>query len=364
MSGPTTDLLKSALSALHYSGAGAMLAPWTRGLGAVLMLHQVNPDPVQAFEPNSILRITPDFLEATIRSCIEAGFDFVTLDEMRLRLSEPAPAATGRRFLSVTLDDAYRDNLTYAVPIFRRYGVPYTIYAPTDYIDGRGELWWLALEGIIRNRTSIDVTIGQRRYAMRLTEPALKDRAFAKIYWHLRRLPEAEARDVMRQLCAANGIDLPGLCSALIMNWEELRQVAADPLATIGAHTRRHMALRHLSDADARDEITGSVARLEKELGRPCRHFCFPYGDTLAVSPRDVSLCGELGLATAVTTCKGLIKPAHAQLLTSLPRLSLNGDYQEPHYVRVLLDGAPFAALDAATGVRAKLTPARKVAAA
>lgn len=363
MSGPTTDILKTALSALHYSGTSAMLAPWTRGLGAVLMLHQVNPNPVQAFEPNGILRITPDFLETTIRNCTEAGFDFVTLDEMRVRLLDPA-ASSGRRFLSVTLDDAYRDNLTYAAPIFRRYGVPYTIYAPTDYIDGRGELWWLALETIIRERSSIDVTIGQRRYNLRLTEEALKDRAFRKIYWHLRRIPEVEARAIVRALCAENGIDLARQCAALIMNWDELREIAADPLATIGAHTRRHMALRHMSDADARDEITGSIARIEKELGRPCRHFCFPYGDALAISPREFSLCREAGAATAVTTCKGLIKPEHAQTLASLPRLSLNGDYQEPHYVRVLLDGAPFAALDAAMGVRARLKSARAQATA
>jgi peptidoglycan/xylan/chitin deacetylase (PgdA/CDA1 family) len=362
MSSPSTELVKSALSALHYSGAGSMLAPWTRGLGAILMLHQVNPDPVLAFEPNHILRITPEFLEATLRGCIEAGFDFVPLDEMRSRLVDPE-IRSSRRFLSVTLDDAYRDNLTYAAPVFRRYGVPYTIYAPTDYIDGHGELWWLALEHVLRARSSIDVTIRERRYNLRLKEDVQRDRAFNRIYWHLRRIPETEARAIVRKLCAETGVDLPGLCPQLIMTWDELRQIAADPLATIGAHTRRHMALRHLSDDEARSEITGSVARLETELGKPCRHFAFPYGDTLAVSPRDVELCKELGLATTVTTCKGLIKPCHASELMHLPRLSLNGDYQEPHYVRVLLDGVPFAALDKAAGMRARLKPSGKKAA-
>ena len=51
----------------------------------------------------------------------------------------------------------------------------------------------------------------------------------------------------------------------------------------------------------------------------------------------------ELGLATAVTTRKGLIQPQHEQALTALPRLSLNGDFQDLRYVRVMLTGAPFA---------------------
>jgi hypothetical protein len=48
-------------------------------------------------------------------------------------------------------------------------------------------------------------------------------------------------------------------------------------------------------------------------------------------------------LRTGVTTRKGLIHPRHAQELTALPRVSLNGDYQKARYVKVLLSGAPFA---------------------
>ena len=48
-------------------------------------------------------------------------------------------------------------------------------------------------------------------------------------------------------------------------------------------------------------------------------------------------------MKTGVTTRKGLIHPEHAQELTALPRVSLNGDYQKSRYVKVLLSGAPFA---------------------
>ena len=128
-----------------------------------------------------------------------------------------------------------------------------------------------------------------------------------------------------------------------MMNWDEIRRLAADPLVTIGAHTRRHYALAKLTLAEARAEIEESVRRIEREIGKPCRHFSYPYGDEASAGQREFDLVKELGLKTGVTTRKGLIHPRHAAELTALPRVSLNGDYQKPRYVKVLLSGAPFA---------------------
>jgi peptidoglycan/xylan/chitin deacetylase (PgdA/CDA1 family) len=128
-----------------------------------------------------------------------------------------------------------------------------------------------------------------------------------------------------------------------MMNWAEIGQLAADPLVTIGAHTRRHYALAKLTLAEAHAEIEKSVRRIEQETGKPCRHFSYPYGDEASAGPREFELVKELGLRTGVTTRKGLIHPRHAHELTALPRVSLNGDYQKSRYVKVLLSGAPFA---------------------
>jgi hypothetical protein len=53
-------------------------------------------------------------------------------------------------------------------------------------------------------------------------------------------------------------------------------------------------------------------------------------------------------MATAVTTRKGLIRRSHADRLTALPRVSLNGDYQDLRYLKVMLSGVPCALRDAA----------------
>ena len=76
----------------------------------------------------------------------EAGLDVLSLDEATRRLKE----GDDRRFACFTFDDGYRDNLEYAYPLFKRRSLPLTLYVPTDYPDGNGELWWLALEEIGR----------------------------------------------------------------------------------------------------------------------------------------------------------------------------------------------------------------------
>ena len=130
------------------------------------------------------------------------------------------------------------------------------------------------------------------------------------------------------------------------MSWDELRELAEDPLVTIGAHTRGHYALAKLSERQARAEMAESIARIEKELGRPCRHFSYPYGCTQSAGEREFRIAEALGLETAVTTQKGLLYPENAHELTALPRLSLNGDFQDIRYVKALLSGVPFALMN------------------
>ena len=349
MSRRSTKYLKAALTALHYSGASELLSPMTGGLGAILMLHRVVPGKFEGFSPNRILTITPEFLDQTIRQLIEAGFDILSLDEVAARLKEPAKSS--RPFVAFTLDDAYRDNLEYATPVFRRYGVPYAVYAPTDYIDGHGDLWWLSLEQAIAKLDHVDCVIDGRALSLPSATVAEKDATYHSIYWRLRKTDETVARTITAELCRKAGVDTRHLCRDLVLDWDGLRQLAADPLVTIGAHTQRHYALSKLGAGAARHEMTASIARLEAELRRAVKHFSYPFGDVCSAGQREFDMASELGLTTAVTTRKGVIGARHAASPTALPRVSLNGDYQLLHYTKTLLSGAPFALYDLAKSI-------------
>ena len=359
MGSNATRVMQLGLSTLHRTGLGVLLAPLTRGKGVIFTLHSVRPEPPQAFEPNRILKVTPDFLETTVETVRKAGYDIVSLDEAarRLKSDDRAP-----QFACFTFDDGYKDNRDYAYPVLKKHGVPFAIYIPTDYPDGQGELWWLVLENAIRKADEIRVVLGETERVFDTRSVTGKHLAFDGIYWFLRSRPEGELRATVAKVAEVAGYDASSLCRELIMSWDEIRAFAQDPLVTIGAHTRRHYAVAKLPEAEARAEITESVARIEAELGRPCRHFSFPYGDAGSVGERDIALAAALGLETAVTTHKDVLRARYP--MTGLPRVSLNGDFQKAAYVSAMMTGAPFLAFDTARAALARLKGIRGQAAA
>jgi peptidoglycan/xylan/chitin deacetylase (PgdA/CDA1 family) len=137
-----------------------------------------------------------------------------------LRPVSAAAAVHGRgRLFHVTFDDAYA-SVRSAVPVLESMGVPATIFAVSSYADdGR----------------PLDV-------------------------------PEL----------AADAAESPEHLAT--MTWEELRELAGRGFE-IGSHTRSHPHLPELSDDELDDELTGSRARFEDELGRPCRFLAYPYGE-------------------------------------------------------------------------------------
>ena len=344
MSRTNTKLLKAALAALHYARADRAFGRLTQGAGVIFMLHHVAPSGPERFHPNRILSITPEFLDLVIRHILAAGFEVISLDDIPDRL---ACGACDTPFAAFTFDDGYRDNVQYALPVFRTHGLPFTDYVPSGFPDGEANLWWLTLEEVVRTASSITARLGESEMTFSCVTLAEKERAYHKLYWAFRNLPERQARAVIAALAQTHAVDGAAIAREIVMTWEEVRALASDPLVTIGAHTQHHLALAQLSEDEARAEIALSIARLERELGRPCRHFSYPYGDAASAAEREFRLAREAGVLTAVTTRKGLLHARHVNQLTALPRLSLNGDYQDERFVKVLLSGVPFALRDA-----------------
>ncbi|NRA88391.1 MAG: polysaccharide deacetylase family protein, partial [Rhizobiales bacterium] len=126
------------------------------------------------------------------------------------------------------------------------------------------------------------------------------------------------------------------------MTWQQLKDLEADELVTIGAHTISHSALAKLNDKDASDEIILSREHIKKQTDITCEHFCYPYGTADEANLREFSIARDAGYKTAVTTQKGMLYAGHIDHLHNLPRVSLNGDYQNIRYVKTYLSGLPF----------------------
>ncbi len=137
------QIIRAGLGALYFTGAHYLLRPIFAGVGAIFMLHHVRPGRDAAFQPNSHLEVTPEFLRAMLSHLRTQGVDIVTLDEVHQRLIERNFA---RRFACFTLDDGYRDNRDFALPVMREFDAPFTVYVASDFAEGIGRLWWIALE--------------------------------------------------------------------------------------------------------------------------------------------------------------------------------------------------------------------------
>lgn len=338
MSGLKNTIIRTGLETLYFSGAHRMISRWYGGIGLILTLHHVRPASPREFQPNRLLEVTPAFLEQIALSLRRSGMDLVSLDEMHRRLVERDFA---RRFATVTFDDGYRDTLQYAYPVLKRHEIPFALYIPTSFPERSGELWWLAIEAVIERNDYVELAFqGQdRRFACQTLQE--KTAVFAALYWWLRSLEsEDELRSVVRDLCARHQVDIVALADELCMTWDEIAALATDPLVTIGAHTVNHPMLAKVSEEAVRSELKMSRSAIEARLGTRPHHFAYPVGDATSAGPREFRIAAELGFQTAVTTRPGVLFPEHADHLTALPRVSINGEYQQSRYLSVLMSGA------------------------
>jgi peptidoglycan/xylan/chitin deacetylase (PgdA/CDA1 family) len=338
MAGLKQTMIRGGLESLFFSGAHFALKPLVGGVGVILTLHHVRPPRPERFQPNRLLEVTPRFLARVVKLLRRSRVDVVSLDEMHRRMTE---RDFRRRFVCLTFDDGYRDIIEHAYPILKAAGMPFGVYVPTSLPDRLGELWWLALEAVIARNERIGLVIDGNNRTFDCRSVAEKRALYEELYWWARsRETETEMRAVVRDLATRYQVDIAALCKGQCMSWHEFATLAADPLVTIGSHTVNHPILSKLRENTVRAEIDLSRSIIEAALGLRPAHLSYPYGDPGSAGPREFAIAAALGFKTAVTTRPGVIFRAHAERLLSLPRISLNGEYQQLRYVRVLLSGS------------------------
>ena len=136
-------------------------------------------------------------------------------------------------------------------------------------------------------------------------------------------LPSEGLGDGVNAMFAQANFDWPQMCDTEALSWDDLRELARDPLATIGAHTVSHPVLSALSVEQACAEMRDSRERIEAHIGVPVTHFCYPFGSRNEVGAREFELARQLGFKTATTTRWGNIFPRHSKHLHGLPRVPL-----------------------------------------
>jgi peptidoglycan/xylan/chitin deacetylase (PgdA/CDA1 family) len=336
------QLIASGFNILNATGVHRALRPFTQGMGAILMFHHVRPWAGGTFAPNRLLEIVPDFFETTIRTTREAGFDIISLDAAVTRISSP-DRRSERPFAVFTFDDGYRDNRDHALPIMKKHEVPFTLFVTSGFADHAARLWWLELEEAVRKLSHVRLSQSSGSFDLPARTAEEKQTAFQTLYWSLRPGPEEQLLEAAATLCAEAGIRSGDLVARHCMDWDELRAIASEPLCSIGVHTLSHPMLAKHDEAFVRRELAESRTIIEERLGVSAAHLAYPVGDRGSAGPREYAIAAELGFAAAVTTRPGMVFADHAAHLMALPRLSVNGNWQDRRHLELLLSGVPFA---------------------
>ncbi len=261
-----------------------------------LIFHRVlqNADPMSPGEP------TQDWF-GRLMKMLASNFEMISLAEAVARTQ--AGRLSGRT-MSVTFDDGYADNFTVALPILEEFNVPATFFVASGFVDG-GRMW---------NDTIIETFRGCESgvHEVDLAENKL----FELSDWESRRAAAAETILAWKHLSPDERqakVDelaerVPNLPSTLMMTKEQLRALAASPVATIGGHTRTHPILASISDSDAEEEIEGGKRDLEGWTQREITLFAYPNGKFgRDYDARHVTLVQQAGFDAAVATDWGTL---------------------------------------------------------
>ena len=195
------------------------------------------------------------------------------------------------RRIAITFDDGYRDNLIHAAPILEEFDFPAEFFVATAGLEQKYEFYWDLLEQWfpVGNKWNVELapqTEDQKRY---LQECA--------IFHNL----DASAREKRMELLAAELGRPPVLREEKkFLTPEELTALAGKKNITIGAHTNHHVSLAHLTEDEARQEISDSKRILERLLSREICSFSYPFGTLADFSIREEALLKEAGFSYGI----------------------------------------------------------------
>jgi peptidoglycan/xylan/chitin deacetylase (PgdA/CDA1 family) len=291
------------------------------GKAHIFMLHRVLPENLRLkYHNNRDLAITPEGLESFIQLFQKKGFKFISLDELSDKLESKKWGKD--KYICFTLDDGYRDNIKYGLPIFEKYQVPFTIYVTNCFPDGTAHFWWYWLEEKVKNEE--EITFRDNSYSTKSEEEKLS--TYNTIREHIKNCSPNEREELITNFFNKTTSSIEKECEELALKWEELMAISTHPLITLGSHTSNHYSLAHLTDFEMQKEIEDGKIELEKQVGKKIEHFAYPYGSLDDANDREFNFIKSLGFKTATLNHPGNVFSSSLSNRFFLPRYALGNN--------------------------------------
>lgn len=262
----------------------------------ILLYHRVTTlesDP-------QLLSVTPANFRAHLKH-LKENFCVAGLEEDWSRMRKPA--------VVVTFDDGYADNALEALPILEELQVPATFFVSTSLIGSDREFWWDEAERLLLCRReyppSFECSLGGKSWRRATAHASERLRLYHEILPILRSLAPETRGELLERLRLWSGASAPGRATHRVLSEEELRRLAASPLAALGAHTVSHSSLSVLPAARQREEVVGSKQWLEDVTGEPVTVFSYPFGGKADYTAETVAICRQTGFTRTCSNFPG-----------------------------------------------------------
>ena len=226
----------------------------------------------------------------------------------------------GRRkkpLLVLTIDDGYRNAVTYAAPVVKKYGLSFELYTATGNVQEQYPFWFDRLDFAIQayigpeKHRIFDCHFGQVELDFRSREEmarsyrvfrnALKEFSYSDDDMH------RDIREITGQLESQSERTLSDVWPddewTGVLTLDEIRAERESTTISFQSHTVTHARLPFILENSVKEELEDSKAALEEWTGKPCRHFAYPNGDWNPECAKSVKLAGY---ESAVTTEPGL----------------------------------------------------------
>ncbi len=290
----------SARRFLYRAGAYPVLRRLrpSRGL-AILRYHAVcGPEGTEYADPS--ICVTPAAFEQHV-AYLTSNYRVMRLTDAveQLRDGQPLPPNA----VTLTFDDGYADNLA-AARVLNAYGTSATFYITAGCLSDESPFWPSEIRQLLaRIQTpSIELAATGSPISIRCATTSERNaaiRTLARLF-KSNTIPVREAlRDELRRYAGGAVPRSP------MLTWDELREMHRLGM-TIGAHTVTHPNLPSAGAADAWQEISGSKARLEREIGAPVTMFSYPNGGAERYMTAEIAgLVRKAGFQAATTSWNG-----------------------------------------------------------
>jgi len=271
----------------------------------ILTIHGVMDDSDGTLWKPLRQQLSPKKLEKYLR-VLARRYKFVSLNDALEMIARRKPIQPYS--LVLTFDDGYRNNLTHALPVLRRYGAPATFFICTGFVDNPRPFWWDRLDYALQQvrLNGREVQIGTHSILLDDSDRQALRRSYAQLRRVAKRwnVPDGKFLQRMEQLAAQleeeSGRSLADIQSednwSAIMTWEHIEELATADDVTFGSHTTFHIRPHCTKREAVWNEFLKSKNAIELHTGKPCTAICYPDGsftnETVRLAKECNYLCG------------------------------------------------------------------------